>query len=88
MDRFKAPAPNKARNGKEALIEDIVSHCCCRTDKEKRELAKRIAIWANTTKTDETDLHALLQKHRDPNIRNYGGFVNWAIKITANAKRG
>ena len=74
-------ATTKARNQTEDLIEQIVSHCRCRSDKDERTLAKRIAIWAKTTKATTTDLHALLQKRRDPNIRNYGGFVNWSVKI-------
>lgn len=77
---FQLPT-SKARNQKEDLIEQIVSHCRCRSEKEKTSLAKRIAIWANTTKATTTDLHALLQKHRDPKVRNYGGLVNFFIKI-------
>lgn len=72
---------SSARNAKEALIEDIVAKCHCRSEKEAQTLKKRIAIWLNTTKADETDLHALLQKHRDPSVRNYGGLVNYLIKI-------
>lgn len=72
---------NRARNAREALIEDIVEKCRCRSDKERAALARRIAIWANTTGADETDLHALLKKAQDPTLRNYGKFVNWTIKI-------
>ena len=53
MDRFKAAAANKAHDVKEALIEDIDPHCGCRNGAGKRDMAKRIAIWANTTKVDE-----------------------------------
>lgn len=80
LERFQRAA-TRARNAQEALIEEIVSHCQCRNEKEARVTARRIAIAAKTLKWDETDLHALLQKHRDPNIRNYGAFVNWTIKI-------
>lgn len=79
--QFPQPTVTPARNQKEDLIEQIVSHCRCRSETDARNLAKRIAIWANTTKADTTDLHALLNKHRDPTVRNYGGLVNYLIKI-------
>lgn len=84
LSRFEQPT-SRARNGKEALIEEIVEKCRCRNAKEERALARRIAVWVNTTKADETDLHALLQKHRDPHVRNYGALVNHLIKIRKSA---
>lgn len=69
------------RNNAEYLIAQIVSFCGCRTLTEKKNLAKRIAIWANTTKADTSDLDALLKKRKDPSVRNYGGLVNYLIKI-------
>ena len=79
---FNFPQPtSKARNQREDLIEQIADRCRCRSEKERQTLTKRIAIWANSIKADTTDLHALLRKADDPSIRNYGGFVNYSIKI-------
>jgi len=80
LAHFEKPT-TRARNSQEALIEEIVTHCACKSEKDARTLAKRIAIWSKSIKADETDLHALLQKRHDRSIRNYGGFVNWTCKI-------
>lgn len=72
--------PSRARNQREDLIEQIVARAGG-TETQKRNLAKRIALWANTTKATTTDLHALLRKADDRTIRNYGGFINWSITI-------
>jgi hypothetical protein len=52
------------------------------TVEDKKELAKRIAIAANTLKWSETDLHALFRRKDDPTIYNFTGFVKWSIEIT------
>ena len=72
---------SRARNADEALIEEIVGHCRCRSEKDARTLAKRIAIAAKTFKWDTADLHGLLQKRNDPSVRNYGGLVNHLVKV-------
>ena len=66
------------RSAREALIADIVN---ATQEKDKRKLAKRLAMAANTLHWQEIDLHALLQKRNDPNVRNYTAFVWWSCKI-------
>lgn len=75
--KYKVEKPT-ARTSKESLANDIAQATVV---KDKRGLAKRIMIAANTNKWSDTDLHALYQKRNDPNITNYTGFVVWAIKI-------
>lgn len=71
------PEELKVRNNWEALIADIVNATSVR---DKKELAKLIAISAKTQGWGESELHALLQKRNDPTIRNYTAFVRWSIK--------
>jgi hypothetical protein len=63
----------RVRNNRDDLIRQIVE----RTDAiDKKKLAKRIAITANTFHWSEMDLHALLKKE----VKNYSAFVNWSLK--------
>lgn len=68
------------RTNKENLINQIVEKT---NERNKKHLAKLIAIKANRYKWSETDLHALLQKSRDPKIRNFTAFVKWTLKETS-----
>ena len=68
------------RNQKEDLIEQIVAQCNL-SPGASRQLAKRLAITANTAGWTETDLHVLLKKKQDPSIRSYTGFVKWSATI-------
>lgn len=74
----------KERNAKESLINQIVecTYPKKKTDTEKyrKNLAKRIGIYANKYKWTTTDLHYLLQKRNDPSIRNFSSFVEWSLK--------
>ena len=64
------------RNNREDLIRQIVE----KTDtKNKKYLARRIAITANTFKWSDMDLHFLLQRYG--NVKNYSAFVNWSLKV-------
>lgn len=66
----------KVRNNREDLILQIVD----KTDSKNRKLlAKRIALTANTLGWSDTDLHALLKKHGE--VKNFSAFVNWNLKI-------
>jgi hypothetical protein len=70
----------KVRNNREHLIDQIVN----RTDeKNKKNLAKLLAIASYRFKWQDIDLHALLKKADDPSIRNYTAFVKWSIKDKA-----
>jgi hypothetical protein len=74
----KDDAPLVVRNNKEQLIADIVN----RTDeKDKKWLAKRIAIAMNTLKWSSDDLHALLKKADDPTVHNYTALVKYSCTI-------
>lgn len=68
----------KVRNNTEALIEDIVN---ATSEKDKKKLARRIALAYNILGWSDTDLHALLKKKNDPTIRNFTAIVWWSIKI-------
>lgn len=68
----------KIRNGREALIADIVN---ATQEKDKKKLAKMLAIATNTNKWTNDTLHSILSKRRDPKIRNYTAYVWWAVKI-------
>ena len=70
----------QVRNSREQLIADIVD---ATEEKDKKKLAARLALAANTLKWSDMDLHALLKKKTDPKIRNYTGYVWWSIKIKA-----
>lgn len=70
--------PLRVRNNKERLIADIVEKT---TEKDKRLLAKRLAIAMNAMKWEEHDLHALLKKANDPNVRNYTALVKYSCTI-------
>lgn len=66
----------EVRNNREDLIRQIVES----TDaQDKKKLARRIAITANTLHWSDTDLHALLNKKRE--VNNFSKFVNWTLKI-------
>lgn len=67
----------QVRSNREQLIADIVF---ATTEKNKKKLARAIAVASNQMAWSESDLHALLQKRRDPTIRNYTAFVWWSIK--------
>lgn len=73
----------RARNKKEALIEEIVAQCTHKRPGDDRKLARLLAVTANAAKWTETDLHALLKKKQDPKLRNYTAFVWWSAKQTA-----
>lgn len=62
----------RVRNNREALVAEIVE---ATTEKDKKNLAKMLMIQANMFKWNEMDLHALLKKRTDPNIRNYTALV-------------
>jgi hypothetical protein len=74
--QFTAPTL-QIRNSTEQLIADIVD---ATTEKDKKKLAKLIAIKAKEMRWSDSDLHALLQKKSDPTIRNYTAFVWWSTK--------
>lgn len=66
----------KVRNNREDLILQIVD----KTDsKNRKQLAKRIALTANTLGWTDTDLHSLLKKYGE--VKNFSAFVNWNLKI-------
>ena len=62
----------RVRNQKEDLIKQIVEGT---VEKNKKQLAKMLAIQTHTFKWTVTDLHSLLRKKDDPQIRNYTAFV-------------
>jgi hypothetical protein len=66
----------QVRNNREDLIRQIVDFTDA-TDKKK--LARRIAVTANTLKWTDMDLHALLNKRRE--VNNFSKFVNWTLKV-------
>lgn len=66
----------KVRNNREDLILQIVEKTDC---KNRKDLARRIAITANTLGWTDTDLHSLLKKHGE--VKNFSAFVNWNLKI-------
>ena len=68
------------RTQREDLIEQIVAQCILRPG-EDRQLARALAVTANTGKWTAMDLHALLRKKGDPTIRNYTAFVWWSCKV-------
>lgn len=78
MGERKFTIEKKSGSNRQDLITQIAE---ATTERDKKHLAKRIAITANTLSWNETDLHALLKKKQDPNIRNYTGFVKWSILI-------
>ena len=81
FERFEKEQPLQIRNNREHLIEQIVN----RTDeKNKKNLAKLLAIASYRQRWQDIDLHALLKKADDPSIRNYTAFVKWSIKDKAN----
>ena len=66
----------QVRNNREDLIRQIVE----KTDaKNKKFLAKRIALTANLFKWSDQDLHYLLKRHGE--VKNYSAFVNWSLKV-------
>ncbi len=73
-------SPTRALNQKIDLIEQIVERTTVPED-QRPQLARRLAIAANTLKWTATDLHGLLKKADDPNIRNYTAFVQWSCNI-------
>lgn len=77
--KTRAPETISARNNFEYLIQQIVESTNAR---DKKSLARRLAIFARTFGWTEMDLHGLLQKKNDPSIRNYSAFVEWSIKST------
>lgn len=66
------------RNQKEDLIKQIVD---ATTEKDKKKLAKMLALAYNAKKWSLTDLHILYQKRNDPGVHNYTGLVWWSVKI-------
>ena len=66
----------QVRNNREDLIRQIVDFTDA-TDKKK--LARRIAVTANTLKWTDMDLHALLNKRRE--VNNFSKLVNWTLKV-------
>lgn len=71
----------RIRSNKDQLIADIVN---ATTEKNKKKLAKVLALTYNALNLSEIDLHALLQKKNDPSIRNYTAFVWYSCKIRGN----
>ncbi len=67
----------QVRSSREQLIAEIVE---ATSEPNKKALAKLIALRANEMKWTETELHALLKKRHDPNIRNFTAFVKWSLK--------
>lgn len=65
----------QVRNNREDLIRQIVENTDA-TDKKK--LARRIAVTANTLHWSDMDIHALLKKKGE--VNNYSKFVNWCLK--------
>lgn len=66
----------EVRNNREDLIRQIVEL----TDAvDKKALARRIAITANTLHWSDMDLHALLKKKGQ--VNNFSKFVNWSLKV-------
>jgi hypothetical protein len=64
------------RSNREDLIRQIVEQ----TDtKNKKVLARRIAVTSNILKWTDTDLHALLKKKGE--VSNYSAFINWNLKL-------
>jgi len=80
FERVEKEQPLQVRSNREQLIADIVSATTC-IGEERKKLAARIALAANTLKWTDSDLHALLAKKKDPMIRSYTRFVWWSIKI-------
>jgi len=66
----------RIRNNKDNLIDQIIQ---ATTEKDKKALARRIAIASNTMKWSEQDLHALYQKRHE--VRNFTAFVKWSCRI-------
>lgn len=62
------------RNGMEQLVRDIVEQTDAK-GAQARKLQKLLVIQAKALRWSMTDLHALLQKKKDPAIRNYSAFV-------------
>lgn len=77
----KDQADLQVRSNREQLIADIVSQCNVIGVEKRKELARRIALAANTLHWSDQDLHVLMKKKQDPTIRNYSAFLNWSIKI-------
>lgn len=67
----------QVRSSREQLIADIVD---ATAEKDKKKLARLLAIRSRELHWSDTDLHALFAKHKDPAIRNYTKFVWWSIK--------
>lgn len=66
----------EVRSNREDLIRQIVDS----TDaKNKKVLARRLAIVANTLGWSDMDLHALLKKRGE--VKNFSAFVNWNMKL-------
>lgn len=64
------------RSNREDLIRQIVE----RTDsKNKKLLARRLAIVGNTLGWSDMDYHGLLKKHGE--VKNFSAFVNWNLKL-------
>lgn len=80
VERPAPPTLTRVQNNAQYLIEQIVQQCSL-TDKEKKDLAKRLAIAMHTAGWTEQDLHALLKKKEDKGIRNFTGFVKWSATI-------
>ena len=75
--------PLQIRSNREYLIAEIVNQT---SERDKKSLAKMIALAANTLRWSDTDLHALLKKRQDPKIRNFTAFVKWSTRICPKEK--
>jgi len=62
------------RNQREDLIAQIIDQTNL-LDTDRKRVAERLAIEANMCGWSNFDLHALLQKKHDPNVKNYTGLV-------------
>lgn len=79
LKQTRAPEENlMIRTNRESLIAQIVE---ATNEKNKKILARRLAICANILGWTETDMHYLLKKRADPSIKNYTAFVKWNCRI-------
>lgn len=81
MSSFRVESPEPWQTIKNDLIQQIVARMNLKTDEERRDLEKRLAIAANALNWKLIDLHALLKKADDPTIRNFTAFVVWSCKL-------
>lgn len=79
--RFAVSHKKRWETAKNDLIQQIVARTNLKTDEERRDLERRLAIAANALGWKLIDLHALLKRADDPTVRNYTGLVVWSCKV-------